>query len=179
MHRSSILPTEKISKGSSSRRYIAVCIVIVDDLYHEEIWKRWCTDSQNFGAELFIHAKYPAKIESPWVKERLVERTFDPEWNSPEVVRAMLELLSSAISKQNRTIDGEFERFIFATESCIPICSLEDAGRLLFEESKSWLQAYDIPKSRWEQGWCFESVDRRVIPREVKFLFEIPMLFFI
>jgi hypothetical protein len=141
--------------------------VIVDELYHEDIWKHWCQEeSRNFGAELFIHAKHPERVQSIWVKERLIEKSFVPDWNSPEVVRAMLEVLNSAIMKQNRTMEGEFERFIFATESCIPICSLEEAGLLLFEDSKSWLQAYRTGKSRWEEGWCFESVNRRVIPRE-------------
>lgn len=103
---------------------IAICLVIVDELHHEEIWKWWLGDGigakeeedrsfndsssnmhekelpasssyssppsatasesadpaqsvanesvnkRRFNARLFIHAKYPDRIKSPWVRAR-------------------------------------------------------------------------------------------------------------
>lgn len=71
-------------------RRIAVCLVIVDTLYHEEIWKRWTENELNdpdcpYKAELYIHAKYPESITSAWVKQRVLPGSFRPEWNSVEV----------------------------------------------------------------------------------------------
>lgn len=96
------------------RRTIAICLVIVDELYHEDIWREWVKQgereeeetnlrvknlhnanvqkksvtkpessgllSSSFSvsghvqyecrARLFIHAKHPHKIISPWVRAR-------------------------------------------------------------------------------------------------------------
>jgi hypothetical protein len=104
------------------RGNLAICLVIVDSLPHEDIWRAWlgdvdiagsdsiCTgalaaesdahtsESQvsscatdnadnRFRARLFIHAKHPEKITSPWVQSCLIpaEKCHKPEWNSPEV----------------------------------------------------------------------------------------------
>eukprot|EP01031_Cornospumella_fuschlensis_P032007 gene32007-38700_t len=154
-------------------RGIAICVVIVDELYHEEIWKAWlATNSSsqsaskrfNYHAELFIHAKYPDRIQSEWVKRRTLPFSFSPYWNSPEVVRAMVALLHEATTSHETT--KEYHRFIFATESCIPCSTLGELGDALMEDEKSWLDAYNIPQTRYEAGYCFDSVDQTVIPRK-------------
>jgi hypothetical protein len=109
-------------------------MVIVDELYHEEIWKEWSnqttfsntsiTDNSSLSskkdvlsnkqdikieAKFFIHAKHPEKIKSKWVKEKTLDFSFQPEWNSPEVIRAMLAVLKKAFE------DESCGRFVFAT----------------------------------------------------------------
>ena len=60
--------------------------MIVDNLYHEDIWRHWCdsyqVNSHNisgnrseeapiemvYRARLFIHAKHPERIKSEWVR---------------------------------------------------------------------------------------------------------------
>lgn len=138
---------------------------------HEEIWKKWIssnnTESCSFVAEIFVHAKYPEKIESDWVRDRLIDKSFSPEWNSPEVVRAMLQLLNFSLQTSTEKV---FERFIFCTESCIPIRSLSECGNLLFSSEKSWVPAYNIPESSWEDAHCFRAVNRDVIPPKVRII---------
>jgi hypothetical protein len=73
----------------------------------------------------------------------------------------MLSVLASALS------DLAVGRIVFATESCIPLFDLEEVGTRLFEEDKSWLNAFHTPKSSWENGACFRSVDSHMIPPEV------------
>jgi hypothetical protein len=103
------------SSNSSSRvrqPTIAICLVIVDELHHEAIWRRWlgedsdiegdrndmrdrkralphentCPSSsshrssdrseeepgvkEKYRGRLFIHAKYPNRIKSQWVRSR-------------------------------------------------------------------------------------------------------------
>lgn len=112
-----------------------------------------------YEGHLFIHAKNPEQITSPWVRERLIAENFRPEWNSTEVVRAMLAVMDHAL----RHCDAE--RLIFATESCIPIYDLPNMADILYREEKSWLSARDEAESSWERGRCFEAVDGRIIPR--------------
>ena len=77
----------------SEQKTIAICLVIVDELHHEDIWRHWVEEEGEYKGRLFIHAKSPHKIKSKWVKERTLDVTYSPDWNSPEVVRAMLAVL--------------------------------------------------------------------------------------
>jgi hypothetical protein len=58
-------------------------------------------------------------------------------------------------------------RFITGTESCVPIRSLKEAGKLLYVDNKSWLSAYNKSSNRWELAHCFHAVERDIIPIEV------------
>jgi hypothetical protein len=161
-------------------RSVALCFVIVDELVHEEIWRQWISEGNElFVAKVFIHAKFPNKISSKWVllslcttkalchshllkvRERTLDSSHCPEWNSPEVVRAMLAVLQEA------ALDESCHRFVFLTESCIPIYPFLEVARHLFRDECSWLDAFHIPQSKWEAAACFQSVDSRIIPPEV------------
>jgi hypothetical protein len=169
------------SRPAGSPRTIAICIVIVDELYHEDIWKHWLSEnessassssssaqSREYDARFYIHAKRPDRV-SDWVRERLIPECFAPEWNSPEVVRAMLALLQNAlIPDSTRGPRCVHERFIFATESCVPLFSLKEACERLFadEIDCSWVNAWHDAKSKWERQ-TFDAVNTAIIPREV------------
>jgi hypothetical protein len=155
--------------SSFARKTFLICVVIVDELYHESIWRRWLEDGDSaceYQAELLIHAKYPdAPGYSPWVKKRILDKSFFPEWNSTEVVRAMLELLNYGLLVQEEV---HYERFIFATESCIPVVSVKTAGNMLFSSKEmSWTNVYNVPKNSWEDRNCFKPVNREIIPPQV------------
>lgn len=141
---------------------IAVCLVIVDKLHHEGIWRRWIEQSSECGYQvsLHIHAKYPDRIDSPWVKSHTLSKTFTPEWNSPEVIRAVLAVISDALENLDTG------RLFLGTESCIPIRTLQETGDQLFAEEKSWLQAYHKGKHAFEEQKCFWAVDSNMIPQD-------------
>lgn len=147
---------------ASQQKTVAICLVIVDTLHHEDIWRAWVEQGDVPGAEykarLFIHAKHPEKITSVWVRQRCLSLSYMPDWNSPEVVRAMLAALDAALT------DPHCGRFVFGTESCLPIYNLQHAARLLYAEDKSWLDAFHEGKTNWERAACFTSVDDRVVP---------------
>lgn len=154
----------------NEQHVIAICLVIVDTLPHEEIWKEWvnCKPS-TYDARFFIHAKHPERIQSSWIREHLIDCSFRPEWNSIEVVQAMLAVLDRAMlftSVDSNT--PNCGRFVFGTESCLPIYSIEETGQRLYQQDCSWLNAYRVPRSGWEAGCCFGAVDSTIVPREVK-----------
>ena len=64
-------------------------MLIVDELYHEDIWRHWLesieysllhskdSDSHpavRYRAQLFIHAKSPDKIRSEWVRSHTLQQ---------------------------------------------------------------------------------------------------------
>lgn len=55
----------KISDGSIKKVKVAICAIIIDELNHEPVWKKWATDSD---VEFHVHAKYPERIRSGWLK---------------------------------------------------------------------------------------------------------------
>jgi hypothetical protein len=182
----------KASQGGI--KTIAICLIIVDKLHNEEIWREWIEqgdraskDKDNdspFRAQLYIHAKYPNRITSAWVRERTLSKTYSPEWNSPEVIRAMLAVLEDALR------DKTCQRFVFGTESCMPIYNLHTAGSLLMAYDKSWMNAFHRSKNPFEEATCFKAVDSSIIPqtsvwksipgwimlcrRHAKLLFDLP-----
>lgn len=147
-------------------------------MFHEDVWKLWeevgnASEGSPFRGRVFIHAKYPQKISSVWVRERTLPFSFAPEWNSVEVIQAMLATMELALeyTKTYATDQCKCECFIFGTESCIPIRSVDECGQIIFQHSsagilKSWLDVYNTPDSTWERGSCFLPIDANIIPKE-------------
>lgn len=59
--------------------HLAICVCIIDSLVHEPLWREFMggvvsthfqTNSWTLStsAEMYIHAKYPERIKSPWVR---------------------------------------------------------------------------------------------------------------
>ncbi len=107
----------------------------------------------------------------------------------------MLAVLQKGLEDQSNG------RFIFGTgntstfmmiddwiESCLPVCSLQEAGDELFAYDVSWADAYSMPKvemlpffldplqSTYEEQQCFLAVNPLVIPKEVRLCSVLPSL---
>mmetsp|Transcript_9701 Transcript_9701/g.14899 ORF Transcript_9701/g.14899 Transcript_9701/m.14899 type:complete len:456 (-) Transcript_9701:129-1496(-) len=135
---------------------LAICFCIVDQFPHEHIWKRWISSGTNgagVSADLFIHAKEPEKIKSEWLKEKLISKTYRPNWNDVRIVRALLKLMEEALQphdNHNNSNDTQPQQAIthilFATESCIPICTLDDLA-LHLQKGISYMNYYGREKA--------------------------------
>lgn len=149
-------------KGNG-RDTVIICLVIVDKLHHEAIWRDWIEKGSATGSHfrLLLHAKFPDRLESAWARTRALseDKSFKPEWNSPEVVRAMLALLQEGLS------DPRAARFVFGTESCIPIYPAADVYKALMREDVSWLAARHSAEDKFEAASCFGAVDSSIFPR--------------
>jgi hypothetical protein len=162
-----------------------------------------------YQARLFIHAKYPERIRSPWIRDRLLDFSFRPEWNSVEVVQAILSLLQAALNwrspcsgagpaaetQEAAAVPGVVVgKMVIATESCVPLYALQEAGKKLFAAdgdgdgdgdggtgsnssnsssnsincNSSWLSAYHTPQGSWEASACFRAVNPDVVPSKVR-----------
>jgi hypothetical protein len=75
---------------------LALLFIIIDDLPHELIWRIWLHQTKSREKKtirIFIHAKYPDRIRSRWVRSHLVRFHYSPEWGSIEITKVMIELL--------------------------------------------------------------------------------------
>lgn len=120
------VPTEDEKKKKS--KHLALLAISIEDLPYEDIWKGWCEtlsssiinsdeDVDEYFISLVCHAKFPHKVQSEWLRQRLltyppkqgrgnsfmdpVHLSRTPEWGSVEITRAMLDLLQDGLKIGN------------------------------------------------------------------------------
>lgn len=105
----------------------------------------------------WIHAKYPDRV-SPWVRERLV-KTFQllPEWGSLDLTDVMFRLLKEASSDA-----PQMEKFIYASESCLPIMPFRDAFQNIFNDNCSWVNYRGTANDGYAQQQQFDVLKNRI-----------------
>lgn len=135
---------------------LGILIMIIDDFPNELLWRLWLEQDSSANVRIWFHAKCPNKIRSPWVQERLIRgATFKPEWGSIEITKVMAHMLHEVrraciVSYHNITniiihhltythlsdkalFDApEINKFCFASESCIPIRSVQATLQTLY-----------------------------------------------
>lgn len=111
-------------KTERTAPHICLLAVTIDDLPYEHIWKAWTTaGAATFAADataslpcyvsLVCHAKFPERVTSEWLRQRLllqpprigrgtkyddpVFHTRIPEWGSVDIARAMTDCLRDAV----------------------------------------------------------------------------------
>jgi len=130
-----LAPTEE--EKQKTTKHLALLAITIDELPYEAIWKGWCEalssaideSADEFFISVICHAKFPDKVESEWLRKRII--TFppkqgrgnsfmdpvflsrQPEWGSVEITRAMLDLLQDAlkIGNSDNTAVQEDKRF--------------------------------------------------------------------
>lgn len=101
-------------------------------------------------------------MTSPWVRARLLPTSFRPEWGSVEITRAEIELLKTAVDASSST-----QRFLFASESCLPVLPLDAAADALFHaEPRSWVNARATPNNGYSNQQQFDPLLSAGLPRE-------------
>lgn len=115
--------------------HLAICLCIVDSLTHVSIWEEWVREKSDspVSANLYVHAKFPEKITHPWARSKLISITHRPNWNDVRIVQAMLSLIEEALKDETTT------HIVFGTESCLPICPLDQVH---MEHGKSYASYY-------------------------------------
>lgn len=115
-------PTEEEKRKKP--KHLALLVVCIEDLPYEHIWREWCNTlkattgtNDEYHISFVCHAKYPQKVQSEWLKQRMLvyppklgrgDSYLDPEfltrtpkWGSIEITRAMLDLLHAALKIGN------------------------------------------------------------------------------
>ena len=118
-------------------KHLALLFLTIDDLPFEHIWTAWLAgaggeSSDGMTVSVLCHAKYPDRVKSDWLKQRLLidkERSANaggsgagagagvdskvhyltrrPEWGSVEITRAMIDLVEEGllIGETDKNVD--------------------------------------------------------------------------
>ena len=123
------------SDAPRQRRHVALLFLVRDRMPHAEIWRTWIREAARSGLEvgMFVHSHQPNKLgngrSDRWVNEhRLPGKPFDTKWGSLDLVKAELALLDRALSDRH----ARYERFLFASETCLPVVHPSNAMAALF-----------------------------------------------
>lgn len=126
-------PDEASSDGTNAPKHIALLVICIDELPYEHIWKEWAKTGDAV-VSLLVHAKYPKKIKSDWLRQRLLLHpprigrgdcyadpeylTHSPEWGSVQITRAMVELVATGLKMgpTDREEDARFSTKRFLVE---------------------------------------------------------------
>lgn len=189
-------------------KHVCLLFITIDELPFEDIWREWSTSDNSVTVSIIVHAKFPNKVTSDFVKQRLLVQppqvgrgresyapptyhTRRPEWGSIEITRAMLDLLFEGLkigrpsgdlkderfsSKRfvvnNKSTDTPLppvDKFIFCSETCIPVTTLQETATALFGKDSvnnniSWVNGRNTPNNGYSRQMQFEKVDR-VVPK--------------
>lgn len=145
--------------SQSLRKGLAVCMMCVDGLPYEAVWKRWASQlesAEKVEVKFFIHVHHSQLCQSEWVKKHAIKEKFDTKWGSIELVCAATALLRAAL--KDTTFGAQY--FAFASESCLPVATPTEVASELFstEEARSWLTASNAPNDGYSKIYQFDSV---------------------
>lgn len=147
----------------TEKRTLALLFLVIDGLPFEDQWREWLRRQDGrTEVKVWVHAKHPEKISSSWVRKRLLPTSYRPAWGSVEITRAELELLRVAIEDP-----AEMQRFLFASESCLPLLPLDRAADALFATaSKSWVKFTNVPNNGYSNQLQFQPLISVGVPSE-------------
>jgi hypothetical protein len=115
-----------------------------------------------------------------------VYRSRRPEWGSIEITRAMLDLLHEGlfIGRNDDSVESDVrfstnryrvtpsndkqpqlppvDKFVFCSETCIPVTTLQEASTALFQDSNSWVNARNTPNNGYSRQLQFERVSNDI-----------------
>jgi len=112
---------------------IAFLFLTIKNVNFPNIWNKYFFGNED-KINIYIHPKYPNDVT--WHKECIIKNLVKTEWGI--IVKAYIELLKEAIK------DKENYKFIFLSESCIPIQSFNNFYKTATSDNLSWIKLMNI-----------------------------------
>ena len=177
------VPTgESQANHGKNRNVICLLFLIIDELPYEDIWKKWVrgTGDAWFACARFDVCKSFCSRQVPRTgKKQMGKRTLDREdvlsniagWGTVQLTKAMVELARIALlnTKEEASQHADI-KFLYASESCIPICTLSEATARLFSKeakNKSWMRVKYKPRNGYNGSSQWVPIENSgVIPPE-------------
>jgi len=171
-----------------SKNGLGLLFIIIDALPFEWVWRSFIqlyetqqklhrqsssSPSNEFPSiRVWIHAKYPSRVKSPWVRSHLVNFCISAEWGSVDLTKIMVRLLDTAINettitKETETSEGMNEKikysgsigkFCFVSESCLPATLPGPAMREVEADGCSWIRWTRQPNNGYAKQGQFDKL---------------------
>jgi hypothetical protein len=106
---------------------IALLFLVISDVSHQEYWRDFL-HGKNKKYSIYVHSKEPVR-NSSWFKKHEISIKIPTQWE--HVTKAQIALLREALN------DRDNQKFIFLSESTIPLQDFETVYDTVMKTSKS------------------------------------------
>ena len=114
---------------SKGHKKIALLFLTVEDLNHPGVWKK-LLENQRHQYNIYFHSKN--SMQDKDFKKFRIDKTVKTTWCKH--VKAWKALLNEAIQ------DEDNYKFVYLSESCIPLMPLDDIYKILTADNNSYMQ---------------------------------------
>lgn len=118
---------------------IALLFLTMDNHNHPKIWNTFLKDKKYFN--VYCHPKYPKNVTDPFLKKNIIPKLAETKWGY--LVGAYYELLKQAYKNKDNY------KFIFLSNSCLPIKSAESVFNALVKTNESFIDTRN-KMTKWD-----------------------------
>ncbi len=143
-----------------ARDRIGLLFLVIDGLSQPEIWRRFLSGQEGKCAA-YTHAKFPEGVGPDFLRDTLIPE-YVPTHHSKlfphhVLVRAQLALLRHAME------DVRIGKFVYITQTCVPIASFRQARDALLADDRSWIE---INRPFWPERYAHLAPDSGILPHQ-------------
>lgn len=142
-----------LARNSSSQSFGAGVVhflfMVNDDIPHADIWREFFTSAPAGAWKVFVHCKDPEACKRNGVfanNHGFQQVPTTPTWYCHDLVTAMSKLVSAALAT-NAAIMGGREKFVFLSESTLPIKPFAEIHSTLLLDDNSDICLF--PSDQW------------------------------
>jgi hypothetical protein len=133
--------TNIVELFNSPKKKIALCFLIYEEIYHEDLWYEWLNNIDKNKYNIYIHYKNNKPLK--YFDKYKIKENIETCWGCIGLVLAQNAILREALK------DSDNQHFVFLSDSCIP-----------FKKFNYIYDYLDISKSYFNM-----SPDSQVFPR--------------
>ena len=110
----------------------AFLFLIYDEILHEELWHdHFFADASNSRYSIYVHHKPELEFKTKNYKDKVLPFCTETEWAKVSLLVAQNLLLNEALKDESN------ERFVFLSQSCIPVKTFDHVEDAIYQSSKS------------------------------------------
>ena len=115
---------------------IAFLFITIDDVNFPQIWEYYFKNNYN-KINIYCHPKNPQNVKTLWLKNNIISNLAQTSWG--HIIQAKEKLLIEALKDKNN------QKFIFLTDSCIPIKSFSNLYNFLSNDDLKTSYIKEMP----------------------------------
>lgn len=120
---------------AEDEKKVALLFMTRSELTQPQVWQEW-VDRDKYN--VYLHSKY--SIDDPWLAQFWIGQCIPNEWGY--TLHVQQALLQAALK------DPSNYKFVFLSESCVPLRSNDEVHRILTADDQSYMRWYEI----WWKG---------------------------
>lgn len=136
----------------ASEDVVHFLFLIDDSLPHLELWEKFFADAPAGSWRAWVHCKEPAGCRDQGLHRLpgFAMTPTTPTWYCHDLVTAMAQLLRSALLPLRGSPQGRLEKFVFLSDSTLPIKPFREIHHVLTSDDDSDFCIF--PQQQWGSG---------------------------